>query len=270
MVDISLVISSNTQNFGLLYGGIQSVISDNTGITYEVIVVSPHDIPQTFDKTTFIKEENPHGCAAGFNLGAKHAKGKYIALTADDYRLTGGWTNIVSFMANQGARYASFMNGSMNGLSYGHIPCVERSLFESESMRGHFYNETLFHQFLDNDLGFRLHYLEGLSCPCMSNGNWVNDGMQADTDKWASKMRTLRLDGVIFHRIWGRKRDLSNCFLHHECTLSDQEILEIVERQLANDPYKDLYSKIPDIESDWSARSDPGTLQRLGITDRLF
>lgn len=124
-----------------------------------------------------------------------------------------------------------------------------------------FYNETLFHQYLDNDLGFRIHFLRGLGCPVMQNGNWRYDGNESDIHKWPSKMKYLALDGVIFQSIWGKKIDLTNSWLHHQSVYTNEEIAAIAEEKLANDPYKDLYDRIPSIIPTWIPTFDPVTVQ---------
>ena len=261
-MDISLIISSNTKQFdNLLYHCIQSAINgipDNC----EVIVVSPHDIPREFPNTRFIKDPESKGCAVGFNLGVANSNAKYVALCPDDYHMHHGWWNVMNFMQNNNVSYASFLNGSMGGISYAHLPIIERSLLESDVMRGKIYNPTFFHQYLDNDLGFRLHFLKNMNAPVMQNGHWVNDGMQADTNKWPSKMKYLCLDGVVFHAIWGRKVDLSNNYLHHQSSYAHDTIRDMAIEQLKNDEYKGLYIDIPDQKppSGWIPTMDPITV----------
>lgn len=89
-MDVSIIIV-NYNSFQLVLDSIDSIYKFTTGLTFEIIVVdnnSPQrDIEELNDyykDVIFIRNTQNKGFGSGNNLGAKHAKGKYLFLLNPD------------------------------------------------------------------------------------------------------------------------------------------------------------------------------------------
>jgi len=92
-IQVSILIV-NFNSFGLLENCLNSVIKYTTNIDYEIIVIDNNsiegdvrEVTNKFSNIILIKNKQNKGFAAGNNIGAQVAKGKYLLLLNNDTEL---------------------------------------------------------------------------------------------------------------------------------------------------------------------------------------
>lgn len=104
MPDVSIVIPAHNK-FYVTYHCLLSLIVAPTNATFEVILVDDgssdqtEEVPQLISGITYLRNNEAEGFIKSSNLGASHAKGKYVVFLNNDTEVTPGWLDelIVTF-----------------------------------------------------------------------------------------------------------------------------------------------------------------------------
>lgn len=244
-MDISIIIATNSKKHQFIHPIVDSILKSPHKT--EVLVVSQYKID--LPNVKWIPEPNPTGSCAAFNLGATYATGDYIGILPDDWSLNYNWWHVINFMKVLKTSIAAFHSGHMAGIPVAYCPFVTRELYEGHLMKKHIFNPAYRHLYIDNDLSIRL-YRHGVitaGFPAVSvfheEWDYLEGGTYIDPEKWASKHKWYRVDGMIFNKIWGhRVPGLSElCPLYHESPETDDVNEKDSDERVANDIYKDVY-----------------------------
>jgi len=194
---------------------INRIAATSAGVDYEVVVVSPLDMPallkgcRGYERVRFVQEPAKEGSCQANTLGYQQARGKYVFAIADDHLLAEGCLkSLVEFMRPHddelflaGARcYGLTGPGeehTVYGLYYAYTPCIRRDRIEAI---GGFYDPYYRCYWGDPDLAMRVWHHEGKAELC--HDAWVEYHNAEDRLDSESHARYGERDYQAFVQRW--------------------------------------------------------------------
>jgi len=236
MYDISVIIASISDDAEALKVVIDSILRPNCPYKCKVRLVSQLEHFEN-ENVVCIKEDNPTGSCEAYNNGLKFADTNYIAIDTDDIIFKDQWWEFIPMINNS---IVSLKTGRLMDSPIPHIFALDKAFLANNVMQGFLFNPAMTHMYIDCDLGFRL---TKNGVPLQSYE--VFGGLHTNNEdiKTVSKIRSYRLDGMVFNHIWkNRYPDLFSVTpLFPESYSSDEELSKRMAELLKKDISGEVY-----------------------------
>ncbi len=194
---------------------LESIAETSDGVDYEVVVVSPLDMPNLlagckgYGRVKFVLEEKKDGCNKAFTTAYENAGGKYVLAIADDHRPAQDCLKkLLEFMKPHdneiflaGVRFHDAYGPGPECKTYGFYypfnPCIRRDLVEQI---GGFYDPCYKSYYGDPDLAMRVWHNSGKVELCPDA--WVEFRNEYDEIDLESRLTYADHDFSTFCQRW--------------------------------------------------------------------